>query len=111
MSPIDISKESCVNAAAREGDHEIGAGHRAADPLPDIGVNIEQIVDLVRRSARADAIQLLQQTLVVARSAGFMDGMHHLDAVQKRTFDRVAAEGFDWRKNIPGVHGKPPAQG
>lgn len=109
MRPIDISREGCLNAATQEGDHEIGIGTLAADPLPDIGINIEQIVDLVRRSARTDAIQLLQQTLVVARGAGFMDGMHHLDAVQKRTFDRVAAEGFDWRKNIPGVHGKPPA--
>lgn len=87
---IEISKEWCLAAAQREGDGEIGAGALAMDPVPDVGADPAVIVDLIKQVDRAEAIALLQQTLVVARGAGFMEGMKHMDGVTQKALDSFA---------------------
>lgn len=90
MTKVEVSKEWCLDAAKREGDSEVGAGALAMDPTPglaEVGASIEEIVDLLKRVDREDAVALLRQAMTVERSAGFMDGMKHMDGVTRKTLD------------------------
>jgi hypothetical protein len=63
----------------------------AAEAMAEIGGDLGQIVDLIKRVDREDAIALLRQTLTVERSAGFMDGMKHMDGVTRKTLDAMTS--------------------
>lgn len=65
----------------------VDPGPPQVDAMAEAGTSLEQIVDLIKRSDRDDAIALLRQTLTVERRAGFIDGMKHMDGVTRKTFD------------------------
>jgi hypothetical protein len=67
----------------------------ASEALEEVGGNLSQIVDLIKRIDREDAIALLRQTLTVERSAGFMDGMKHMDELTRKALDALSSHNRD----------------
>lgn len=56
-----------------------------------VEINVEQIVDLVKRADRADAIELIKSVVATARSAGVVEGRDCAWNGALASFDKIVA--------------------